>query len=78
MSIPKDRSERGWLGVDEAGRYVGIRPDVIRRAIASGELPAYVKPATCREGDRTYYKISREDLDAWVRTWPSAREAMAS
>ena len=71
-----DKSERGWLNMQEAGRYVGISPDVLRRAIASGALRAYVKPATYSEGKSVYVKMSREDLDAWVRTWPDAREAL--
>lgn len=65
---------RGWLSVSEAGRYVGINPDVIRRAIASGELRAYEKPVTHRsEGIHRFLKVSRAEIDRWIEEcWAEA------
>lgn len=65
----------GWVSVADAGRYVSMAPDVVRGAIARGELPAVVKPVTRREG-RPQYRVAIVDLDAWMRSQPSAREAI--
>lgn len=70
--------ERGWLSVAEAGKYVGINPEIIKCAIESGELLAYIKPRTSPEKLRVgqrhiYYKIAICDLDDWVRSWPTSR-----
>lgn len=63
--------ERGWFNLSEASKYVGMNPGILRRAIAKGELDAYVKPATYEnDGKNMYMKISRDDLDAWVRSLP--------
>lgn len=59
---------RGWLSLNECGRYLGISPDVVRAAVERGELQAYVKPATYRTGGRPFYKVSVADVDKWVRT----------
>ena len=67
--------EAGWVSVADAGRYVSMAPDVVRDAIARGELPAVVKPVTRREG-RPQYRVAIVDLDAWMRSQPSAREAI--
>ena len=66
----------GWGSVADAARYVKLAPDVITGAIARGELPAVVKPATRREGGRAQYRVAYADVDAWMRSQPSAREAM--
>lgn len=64
--------ERGWLSVNAAASYVGLSPDVLRRAIAAGDLPAYAKPATYRRGtgERQRALVSVADVDAWVRSQP--------
>lgn len=68
---------RGWLSLQECGRYLGISPDVVRAAIERGELQAYVKPATYRTGGRPLYKVSVADVDDWVRTcWQPYRGGM--
>lgn len=69
-------ADAGWLHISAAASYVMVAPDVIRRAIMRGELPAYVKPVTRREGGRPQYRVSKRDIDAWMRSQPSAREAM--
>lgn len=67
---------QGWGSVGDAASYVKLAPDVIRAAIARGDLPAVVKPATRREGGRPQYRVCLADVDAWMRSQPSAREAM--
>lgn len=67
--------EAGWVSVADAGRYVSMAPEVVSGAIARGELAAVVKPVTRREG-RPQYRVAIVDLDAWMRSQPSAREAM--
>ena len=66
----------GWCSVADAARYVGLAPEVVSGAIARGELPAVVKPATRRRG-RPRYRVALADVDAWMRSQPSAREAMS-
>lgn len=66
----------GWVSVSDAARYVKLAPDVITRAIARGELFAVVKPATRREGGKPRYRIALADVDKWMRSQPSAKEAM--
>lgn len=68
--------ERGWLSLVAAASYVGLSPDVIRRAIAAGELPAYKKPVTVEgrgEGKNAYALVSVADIDAWVRSQPPVK-----
>lgn len=69
-------TEKGWLSINEAAQYAGISSDLIRRAIAQHDLPAYQKPITRghREGAqrKVWLKVARSDVDAWVRSWPSA------
>lgn len=69
-------ADAGWLSINGAGRYTMLAPVVIRGAIVRGDLPAYVKPATRREGGRPQYRVSKRDIDEWMRSQPSAREAM--
>lgn len=69
-------ADAGWLSISKAGRYALLAPAVIRGAIVRGELPAYVKPATGRESVRPQYRVSKMDIDEWMRSQPSAREAM--
>ena len=69
-------ADAGWLSISEAGRYALLAPAVIRGAIVRGDLPAYVKPATRREAGRPQYRVSKMDIDEWMRSQPSAREAM--
>lgn len=69
--------QRGWLTASGAARYVGISPELIRKAMFSGELPAYKKPVTHgRTGERhnLLCRIAIEDIDAWVRTWEKVGE----
>lgn len=69
-------ADKGWLSIEDAGRYLDLAPSVVRAAIIRGEIPAVVKPATRREGGAPRYRVAKVDLDAWMRSQPSAREAM--
>lgn len=65
---------RGWFSVSEAAAYVGVSQDLVREAIAQERLPAYEKPLTRgrKPGatrENRFYKVAREDVDAWVRSW---------
>lgn len=65
---------RGWLSLSEAATYVGVSRDLLREAVAAGELRAYAKPRT-GGGPRSRHpqarvRISKEDIDQWVRVWP--------
>ncbi|MEF9877757.1 MAG: hypothetical protein RR842_09825 [Gordonibacter sp.] len=66
---------RGWLSVADAARYASVAEQIIRVAVASGELPAYERPAL-RERDsalRRNMRVSIADVDTWVRdTWKPA------
>ena len=66
----------GWVSVADAARWVKLAPDVLSRAIARGELFAVIKPATRNEGGRPQYRVALADVDAWMRSQPSAREVM--
>lgn len=68
-------SDAGWLSLSGAARYACLSRDALRCAIARRELPAYVKPPRA-DGGRMQYRVSRSDIDEWMRSQPSAREAM--
>lgn len=65
---------RGWLSLSEAATYVGVSRDLLREAVAAGELRAYSKPRTCGRARSAHpqarVRIGRDDIDEWVRTWP--------
>ncbi len=72
--MSRESLPRGWLSVKEAGAYAGISPEIIKRAIESRELQAYVKPVTRRsEGKHVFYKVAAADVDRWIRLfWEEA------
>lgn len=70
--------EQGWLSVSKAATYTGLNPYVIRRAIASGELRAYKKPPTYREGTKAYFRINIDDIDEWMRSQTPATEVFGN
>lgn len=78
-------ADRGWLSLTTAARdYVHISPDVLRRGISAGELPAYKKPLTRgrKPGatrENTLMRIHTDDIDDWIRrTWePVCKEAVS-
>lgn len=70
--------ERGWLSVIKAASYAGLSPVVLRRAIATGELPAYKKPSTYRDGGRSYLLVNKNDIDEWIRSQTPATEVIGN
>lgn len=66
----KKRISRGWVTLNEAGQYLGVSSELVRRAVATGELAAYEKPATRTRGRSGTALVAVEDIDAWVRSWP--------
>ena len=69
--------EPHWLSIEGAKTYTTLSRDTIVAAIRSGELVAYLKPATySRNENYRQYRISTDDLDAWMRSQPSARESI--
>lgn len=60
-----------WLGIRHGAKYVCKTPDYLRAHIIAGDLPAY-RPAD-QPGAR--WLVHTDDLDAWVRSWPSNRKA---
>lgn len=76
-SVPESVIEPHWLSVEGAKTYTSLSRDTIVAAIRSGDLAAYLKPATFRRNDQyRQYRISTEDLDAWMRSQPPARECV--
>lgn len=62
-----------WMTVKMAAQYAHLSQELIRRAIHAGDLAAYIKPSiNCSE--RRQYRISTEDVDAWMRSQPTAAE----
>ena len=75
--------ERGWLSVSQAAKYAGLSPEVLRRAILTGELEAHEKPTTYparRVADerrrKRHWITKREFIDAWLRSQPTPEEVM--
>ena len=57
--------QQGWVSVADAARYVRLAPEVVRAAIARGDLPAVVKPVTRREG-RSQYRVALADVEKGI------------
>lgn len=74
---------RGWWPYTRVAKdYLHVSPDLLRDAIFSGELPAYLKPITRgrRDSNRPIVFVSIEDVDEWIRsTWERAtRETLGA
>lgn len=68
----KPASEHVWLNMSEASKRVGVSPELLRKAIAAGELKAYRKPITRElKGSKRhiFMRIHMNDIDDWVRSW---------
>ena len=57
---------RGWLSLRGAAAYTGMSTSVVSRAVHGGELPAYKAGKS--------FRISVNDLDAWMRSFPRVKE----
>lgn len=63
-------AEHGWLSIAEAAKYANLSERLIRQAISSGDLPAFMRPGSRAVDGRRNLRISRDDVDAWIRsTW---------
>ena len=69
-------TDNEWVSIEGAGAYTNLAPGVIRGAILSDKLPAYLKPESERIGGRPQYRVSKSDLDTWMRSQRPAREVM--
>lgn len=69
---------QAWMPYSRAAQeYLGVSPDLLRRAINNGELIAYEKPLTRGRTGTTRenhsYFVNLEDVDAYIREhWPMA------
>lgn len=59
--------EHGWLCITEAAKYAQVAEKDINAAIASGDLPAFNHPASDPSARRRNIRISRDDVDDWIR-----------
>ena len=67
--------EQHWLSVEDAKRYTGLCRATIMGALLRGELIGYEKPVTYRKSENyRQYRISIDDLDAWMRSQPPAKK----
>lgn len=53
-----------WLNVTDAARYVHVKRERMRQLIASGEIESHMVGAG--------KVVHTDDLDAWVRSQPTA------
>ena len=60
-----------WLTVRQAAHLAGVGPDKIRAAIHSDGTNPHNPPLTAYRDGRGF-RIIRDDLDQWLRTFPPA------
>lgn len=58
--------EDGWIGLDEAAKYLDVRKDTVRSWIKKTDIPAH------KIGK--LWKFKRSELDEWVKSGRSAIE----
>ena len=63
-----DRAASPHLTIAEAGLYLGLSPDSIRRKMHAGDIPYHDRP-----GCRPYFL--KHELDAWFADWDMFRPA---
>lgn len=61
----------GWLFPRQAALYANCSIDVIRRAVNSGDLPAYQSQTVSATGKRRA-RICVDDIDDFMRSTPRA------
>ena len=59
-----DMIEDGWIGLDEAAKYLDVRKDTVRSWIKKTDIPAH------KIGK--LWKFKRSELDEWVKSGRSA------
>ena len=60
-----------WLTIAESAKYARVGLTEFRKVVKSGEIPSY------RRGER-YTLINTQDIDAWIRSFPSGAATMAT
>ena len=60
-------TDRGFVGISEAARRVGVSRPTVRALVASGRLPSFSTPL-----DKRYRLIRVEDVDALLAPRPVA------
>jgi excisionase family DNA binding protein len=58
-----NRVEQGYFSIKQAAAYTALSGDHVRRAVKGGTLPV----SNVGTPDRPLYRISRSDLDAFMR-----------
>lgn len=71
MDGKEQRVPLRWLTVSEASAYARVGLSEFRKVVRSGEIPSY------RRGKR-YTLVNTEDIDAWIRSFPSGAATMAT
>lgn len=56
-----------WLTPEDVAEYLGVSSDRVRGWIASGSIESHRVPGGTRG-----IRVHRDDVDGFVRSWPSA------
>lgn len=56
----------GWIGIDEAAKYMDVTKDTVRNWIKKTDIPAH------KIGK--LWKFKRSELDSWIKSGNSAIE----
>lgn len=59
-----ENSNDNWIGIEEAGNYLGVKKETVRTWIKKTDIPVYKIGKLC--------KIKRSQLDTWVKSGNSA------
>ena len=57
-------STDGWIGIDEAAKYMDVTKDTVRNWIKKTDIPAH------KIGK--LWKFKRSELDSWIKSGKSA------
>lgn len=76
----RDETERGWIPLSAAAKYLGIRPEDLKAAAIRGECFSRIKPQTAKgRGKNKQLRFRLKDLDAYViGYWESPVEKSAT
>lgn len=56
----------GWIGIDEASKYLDVTKDTVRNWIKKTDIPAH------KVGK--LWKFKKSELDVWIKSGRSAME----
>ena len=60
-------NEPGWYSIEGCAIYTGFSEATICKAIETLQLPAYQAPISVGDEIAEAVRVSREDLDAWIK-----------